>query len=123
METFIGEDWDYTAVWAEILVRTIASDWPDAHYFVSEHASCVKALELTSPLTDGIIIHLFDWQQFHDIFSHQFIVVAVYLGTAKKYHLEMKALLQPKNVLSPDNISAPQVLIVVLTVPPAILSG
>ena len=122
-ERAVHEDRNDTAIRAVVLVRPIAADRPDPHGLGPEHLGMVETLQLAGPLRDGVIVHLLDGEAIHDVLTHQAVVIPVHLGRREEDHLEPVLLLQPQHVLGADDVRAPEVLVVILSVPPSVLGG
>ena len=117
----IDKNGDHAPVAAVIFKRTVAADRAHAHRLAPEHLSVVQALQLPGPLGNGVVVHLLDGDRFHHVLGHQTLVIAVNLRAGEENHLIAVLLLEAQHVLGAGHVGAPQVGVVVLTVPAAVL--
>ena len=125
-ERMIDELRDESPVRSVVLMRAVAVHRPDADRLRAEHLGRVHAHQLAGPLRDGVIVHLvgvFDGIVHHHVLGHYAFVVPVDLGTGEEDHPELQLLLQPEHVLCADHVGLPEVLVVVLAIPAAVLCG
>jgi len=121
MHGMIDKNRDHTTVAAVVLVGAVAAHRADTDYLDTEHLSMIKALELTSPLGDSIIVHLFNWEAVYDILGHQAIIITVNLGTGEENLPEAVLFLEAEEVLSANHVGVPEVLVVIFAVPASVL--
>src|SRR3989442_10244623 len=123
VQSMVDEFRNEAAVRCVMLARAVTVHWTDADGFSAELFCGIQAHQFSCPFCDRIIVELFDRNRVHHFLFHDPVVVPVDLRTAEENQTELQPFLQADNVLGPDRVRLPEILVVLFTVPAAIFGS
>src|SRR5438445_2978624 len=103
-------------------MRAVGVYWPNPHGFCLTHRCRVYRLKLVDPFRHGIVVHLFDWDSVHHVLFHDAAIIAVHFCTAEEDHSKSVLLLGAYQVLGPNHVRSPKILVIVFSIPAPIFS-